>query len=284
MLKGDPVGSARLAAADERTNRALADAVERHATKDPGVRGILKWASVVCHPESESQKKIAMDTEQDPTPHPLVSHGGSSASGTRPSITTSADLNTDMTREVRVGPAPDKTRASGEGYAGGDVVMREDEDSGGHSSSEGSDSRRRITTKREPREVRDERSSTTEQHVPRRMLGKTTPREQAVAVTTQEAQDGSCEKTMRIVHVENSTLNWVSISSAGALDMAHCDFSVKSARDEIRHIMGSSEPDVIIGCDRDQNRGAERRTRITWNFCSSCTRHRLRAVGTSCTS
>ena len=94
MLKGDPVGAALLAAADERVNRALADAGERHATKDPGVRGILKRATVVCHPESESQKKIAMDTEQDPTPHPSVSHGGSSASGTRPSITTSADLNT----------------------------------------------------------------------------------------------------------------------------------------------------------------------------------------------
>ena len=67
LLKGDPVGSARLAAADERINRALADAVERHATKDPGVRGILKRASVVCHPESESQKKIALDAEQDST-------------------------------------------------------------------------------------------------------------------------------------------------------------------------------------------------------------------------
>ena len=37
MLKVDSSGSARLAAADERINRALADAVERHATKDPGV-------------------------------------------------------------------------------------------------------------------------------------------------------------------------------------------------------------------------------------------------------
>ena len=33
LLKGDPVGTARLAAADERINRALADAAERHATK-----------------------------------------------------------------------------------------------------------------------------------------------------------------------------------------------------------------------------------------------------------
>ena len=39
--------------------------LKRHATKDPGTRGILKRASVVCHPESESQKKIAMDAEQD---------------------------------------------------------------------------------------------------------------------------------------------------------------------------------------------------------------------------
>ena len=36
LLKGDPVGSSRLAAADERINRALADAVE--ATRDQGSR------------------------------------------------------------------------------------------------------------------------------------------------------------------------------------------------------------------------------------------------------
>ena len=57
LLKGDPVWCARLAAADERINRALADAVERHATKDPGVRGILKRSSVACHPESESSEE-----------------------------------------------------------------------------------------------------------------------------------------------------------------------------------------------------------------------------------
>ena len=48
MLQGDWAGSAPLAAADERINRALADAVERHATKDPGVRGKLKRASATC--------------------------------------------------------------------------------------------------------------------------------------------------------------------------------------------------------------------------------------------
>ena len=73
LLEGDPVGSARLAAADERINRALADAVERHATKDPGVRGILKRTSVVCHLESELHKKIELDAEQDSTPRPSVS-------------------------------------------------------------------------------------------------------------------------------------------------------------------------------------------------------------------
>ena len=83
LLKGDPSGSARLAAADERINRALADAVESHAAKDPVVRGILKRASATCHPESESKKKIALDTEQDSTPRPSVSYGGSSASDTR---------------------------------------------------------------------------------------------------------------------------------------------------------------------------------------------------------
>ena len=57
---------------------------------------------------------------------------------------------------------------------------------------------------------------------------------------------------MRIANVENNTLNWVSISSAGALDMTHCDFSV---RDEMRHIIGSSESDVIIRSGKDQNKG-----------------------------
>ena len=44
-----------------------------------------------------------------------------------------------------------------------------DENSWGHPSSAGSDSRRRITTKGEPREVRDEQSSVTTQDVPRRI-------------------------------------------------------------------------------------------------------------------
>ena len=97
LQKGDKVGG--LAAADERINRAPTDAVERHATKDSGVRGTLKRSSVACHPESESQKRVALDTGQDPTPHPRVSYRRSSASGARPSATTSTDQGTGLIRE-----------------------------------------------------------------------------------------------------------------------------------------------------------------------------------------
>ena len=89
--------------------------------------------------------------------------------------------------------------------------------------------------------------------------GKTTPSEHTVAVTTQEALDGYRERTMRMANVENNTENWVSSSSAGALDMTNYDFSVRLARDEMRHIIGSSEPDVISGSDQDQNRGCRRK-------------------------
>ena len=110
-------------------------------------------------------------------------------------------------------------------------------------------------TKRQPREARDEQSTVTRQHVPRRMSGKTTPQGHA----TQEALDGSREKTMRVANIENNSLNWVSISSAGALDMTNCDFSERRARDEMTHIIGSSEPDVIIGSDKDRNRGCKKK-------------------------
>ena len=70
LLNGDLPRSARLAAGHERLSRALAEAVERNATKGPGMRDIPKWASVVGHPEP--QKNIALDTEQDSTPHRTV--------------------------------------------------------------------------------------------------------------------------------------------------------------------------------------------------------------------
>ena len=67
------------------------------------MRGILKRSSVACHPESESQKRVALDTEQDPTPQPRVSYGGSSASGVRPSATTIADQGTGTSDVARAG-------------------------------------------------------------------------------------------------------------------------------------------------------------------------------------
>ena len=141
-----------------------------------------------------------------------------------------------------------------------------DEDRAEHPIPSGPASRRLITTKREPRGARDDQSGTAEQRVPRRICGKTTPRVQAVAVATQDALDGYREKTMRIANVKNHTLNWVSVSSAGALDMTHCDFSTKSARDEMRRIIGSSELDVIIGSDRDQNRRCKKRDKDHTEF------------------
>ena len=120
-----------------------------------------------------------------------------------------------------------------------------------------SDIKGRITTKGEPREVRDEPTSIIEQHVARRISGENDAFRTRVAVTTHEAMDGYREKTMKIANVENNTLNWVSSSSARAPDMTNCDFSVRSARDEMKRIVGSSELDVIIGSDRDQNRGMQ---------------------------
>ena len=84
----------------------------------------------------------------------------------------------------------------------------------------GSDGRRRITTKRESRGVRDAQTSVTEQHVPRISV-KTTLSDHPVAVITNEALDGYRKKTMRIASFENNTLNWVSSSSPGVLDMTH---------------------------------------------------------------
>ena len=91
------------------------------------------------------------------------------------------------------------------------------------------------------------------------MSGKTTPQGHPVAVTTQEASDGAREKTVRVANIENISLNLASNSSAGALDMTNCDFSERRARDEMRHIIGSSEPDVIIGSDKNQNSGSKKK-------------------------
>ena len=70
---------------------------------------------------------------------------------------------------------------------------------------------------------------------------------------------------MRVADIENNSLNWVSISSAGALDMTNCDFSGRRARDEMRHIIGSSEPDVN-GSDKDRNRGCKKKDKDHTEF------------------
>ena len=81
-----------------------------------------------------------------------------------------------------------------------------------------------------------------------------------------EALDGSREKTVRVANIEKNSLNWVSFSSAGAFHMTNCDFSARPARDEMRDIMGSSEPDVIIGSDKDQNRRCKKKDKDHLEF------------------
>ena len=66
--------------------------------------------------------------------------------------------------------------------------------------------------------------------------------------------------------------------------MTNCDFSERRARDAMRHIIGSSEPDVIIGSDKDRNRGCKKKDKDISNFCANCTKHKLRRDGTLCTN
>ena len=59
--------------------------------------------------------------------------------------------------------------------------------------------------------------------------------------------------------------------------MTNCDFSERPARDEMRHIIGSSEPDVIIGSTRTETGDVRGRTRNISNFQLNCTKHKRRA-------
>ena len=214
--KGGSSGSARLAAADERINRALADAVERHATNNPGMRGILKRDQCRLSSRVRVSEKLHW-TQSRTRHHALQSHTEDHQHQVHnPGLTTSTDRNTgtsDATREVRTGPTQDVTRASSNDDIGDDVCdegktvqtktgpkVRRGQTAGEESQRRGNHAKSEMS-----------KSSTTEQHITRRVFGKTTPQECAVAVTTQEALDGSREKTMRIANVENITLNWVSI-------------------------------------------------------------------------
>ena len=289
LLKGDSAGSARLAAADERINRALADAVERHAAKDPGVKGILKRVSAACHPKSESQKESCIGHRAgiDATPPHSHAEDHQHRYTTKHHKETAQDTDTS---DVSRGTGPELAQGVIQPRSSDDTGMwrwrREnaDERGAGHLNPSRPDSRRKITTKREPREARDEQSIATSQQVPRRMSRKTTPQSHAMAVTTQEASDGSREKVMRVANIENNSLNWVSISSAGALDMTNCDFSERPARDEMRHITGSSEPDIITGSDKDQNKGCKKKDKVHLEFLCELYEAQAAQVDTSCTN
>ena len=116
-----------MAAADERINRALA------ASRDPGSRGILKRMNVVCHPESQPQKEIALDTEEAALQRTPVRYRSSSP-GTHASTPTDAGTR-DMTHGVTTnkGAYPStnevmrgvETGTDNVDDRGGDVVMTE---------------------------------------------------------------------------------------------------------------------------------------------------------------
>ena len=119
-------------------------------TKDPGMRGTLKRTSV-GHPESESRKKVALDTEQDLTttsfslPRRIIS--------IRCTTQRHHKHRPERQHERRDERGENKTHKQ-QGSRGGGVAMEgnsEDENSPRHPNPSGSDSRRRITTKREPR-------------------------------------------------------------------------------------------------------------------------------------
>ena len=62
--------------------------------------------------------------------------------------------------------------------------------------------------------------------------------------------------------------------------MTNCDFSERPARDEMRHIIGSSELDVIIGSDKERNRRCKKKDRDHLEFL--CELHETQAVQGRC--
>ena len=69
---------------------------------------------------------------------------------------------------------------------------------------------------------------------------------------------------MRIATVEKQPIGFV-CGSTPTWRIA-CHFSARSARDEIRRVIGRSEPDVTIGSDRDQNRGCRKKDKDHTEF------------------
>ena len=73
--------------------------------------------------------------------------------------------------------------------------------------------------------------------------------------------------------------------------MTNGDFSVRLAWDDMRHIIGSREPDAITGSDEDQNRGCRKNDKDHMEFlcelygaltaCGRCFVHELTSEVTS---
>ena len=58
--------------------------------------------------------------------------------------------------------------------------------------------------------------------------------------------------------------------------MTHCEVSVRSARDEMRHIIGSSKPEMSsLGLTKIRT-GDARRIRTTWNSCANGAKRKQR--------
>ena len=94
------LNGSRTTAADERINRFGGRSGEARSQGSWNERH-TEEASATCQPESESQKKIALDTEQESTQRPSVSCGGSSASGTPPSTATRTAQDADLSDVTR---------------------------------------------------------------------------------------------------------------------------------------------------------------------------------------
>ena len=62
--------------------------------------------------------------------------------------------------------------------------------------------------------------------------------------------------------------------------MTQCDFSVRSARDEVRRSIGGSDSDAIIGSGKDQDRGCEREDKYHMEFL--CGLHEAQAACGRC--
>ena len=130
---------------------------------------------------------------------------------------------------------------------GGDAVMEgenADERSATDSNPSGPDSRRRIMTKREPtaRSKEDVREDD-----PAGLRGSC-HHARGIGRVPRENHEGR-EHREQLIELG---IDFIS-------GMTNCDFSERWARDEMRHIIGSSEPDVIIGSDKDRNRGCKKK-------------------------